>query len=89
MSITAFPVLARILVDRDMARGRLGALVLTAAAVDDVLGWTLVVLVLAVLASAGPWESARVAIELALFVIALLVGRTARARPAPSAGGRR
>ena len=56
MSITAFPVLARILVDRGMARGRLGALVLTAAAVDDVLGWTLVVLVLAVLASAGAWE---------------------------------
>ena len=73
MSITAFPVLARILVDRGMARGRLGALVLTAAAVDDVLGWTLVVLVLAVLASAGAWEWARVVIELALFVLALLV----------------
>ena len=73
MSITAFPVLARILFDRGMARGRLGALVLTAAAVDDVLGWTLVVLVLAVLASAGAWEWARVVIELALFVLALLV----------------
>lgn len=73
MSITAFPVLARILVDRGMARGRLGALVLTAAAVDDVLGWTLVVLVLAVLASAGAWEWARVVIELALFVLTLLV----------------
>jgi Kef-type K+ transport system membrane component KefB len=73
MSITAFPVLARILVDRGMASGRLGALVLTAAAVDDVLGWTLVVLVLAVLASAGAWEWARVVIELALFVLALLV----------------
>ena len=73
MSITAFPVLARILVDRGMARGRLGALVLTAAAVDDVLGWTLVVLVLAVLASAGAWEWARVVVELALFALALLV----------------
>jgi Kef-type K+ transport system membrane component KefB len=73
MSITAFPVLARILVDRGMAHGRLGAMVLTAAAVDDVLGWTLVVLVLAVLASAGAWEWARVVIELSLFVLALLV----------------
>jgi Kef-type K+ transport system membrane component KefB len=73
MSITAFPVLARILVDRGMAHGRLGALVLTAAAVDDMLGWMLVVLVLAVLASAGAWEWARVVIELALFVLALLV----------------
>ena len=81
MSITAFPVLARILVDRDMAHGRLGALVLTAAAVDDVLGWLLVVVVLAVLASAGAWEGVRVAVELALFVIALLaVVRPALAR---------
>jgi Kef-type K+ transport system membrane component KefB len=71
MSITAFPVLARILVDRDMASGRLGALVLTAAAVDDVLGWTLVVVVLAVLASAGAWEWAHVVVELALFMLAL------------------
>ena len=41
----------------------------------------LVLLGLAVLASAGPWEAARVAIELALFVIAL-VDRTAGARRA-------
>jgi Kef-type K+ transport system membrane component KefB len=73
MSITAFPVLARILADRGLAHGRLGALVLTAAAVDDVLGWILVVLVLAVLASAGAWDGARVVVELALFVLALLV----------------
>jgi Kef-type K+ transport system membrane component KefB len=73
MSITAFPVLARILVDRGMAAGRLGALALTAAAVDDALGWMLVVVVLAVLSSAGAWDCARIAAELALVAVALLV----------------
>jgi Kef-type K+ transport system membrane component KefB len=71
MAITAFPVLARILVDRDLARGPLGALVLSCAAIDDAVGWTLVVVVLGVLASAGSWEWARVVVELALFLLAL------------------
>jgi Kef-type K+ transport system membrane component KefB len=71
MSITAFPVLARILVDGGLGRGPLGALVLTCAAVDDILGWTLVVVVLGVLASAGSWEWARVAVELGLFAIVM------------------
>jgi Kef-type K+ transport system membrane component KefB len=73
MSITAFPVLARILVDRGMSGGRLGALVLTCAAVDDALGWMLVVVVLAVLASTGAWDCARIVIELAAFMLALVV----------------
>lgn len=38
MSITAFPILARILVERGMQRTPIGALVLACAAVDDVLG---------------------------------------------------
>jgi Kef-type K+ transport system membrane component KefB len=71
MSITAFPVLARILVDRDLGRGPLGALVLACAAVDDAVGWTLVVVVLGVLASADSWEWARVVGELAVFLLAL------------------
>lgn len=39
MSITAFPVLARILTDRDMLGTRLGSLAIACAAVDDVTGW--------------------------------------------------
>jgi Kef-type K+ transport system membrane component KefB len=76
MSITAFPVLARILVDRRMETGPVGALVLACAAVDDVLGWTLVVVVLAVVSSAGPWDWTRIIVELALFV--LVVGTVIR-----------
>jgi Kef-type K+ transport system membrane component KefB len=39
MSITAFPVLARILTDRDMLGTKLGSLAIACAAVDDVTGW--------------------------------------------------
>ena len=37
MSVTAFPVLARILAERGMYRTQIGALALACAAVDDVL----------------------------------------------------
>jgi Kef-type K+ transport system membrane component KefB len=39
MSITAFPVLARILAERNLLRTRMGSLVITCAAADDVTGW--------------------------------------------------
>jgi Kef-type K+ transport system membrane component KefB len=39
MSITAFPVLARILTDRAMLGSRLGTLAIACAAVDDITGW--------------------------------------------------
>ena len=52
MSITAFPVLARILVERRMVRGPIGALALACAAVDDVVAWSLLALA-TVFAAAG------------------------------------
>ncbi len=39
MSITAFPVLARILAERKMLHSRLGTVAIACAAVDDVTGW--------------------------------------------------
>lgn len=47
MSVTAFPVLARILTDRGMSRTRLGTMALTCAAVDDVTAWCLLSVVVA------------------------------------------
>jgi Kef-type K+ transport system membrane component KefB len=41
MSITAFPVLSRILVERRMSRHPVGVIALAAAAVDDVTAWAL------------------------------------------------
>jgi Kef-type K+ transport system membrane component KefB len=48
MSITAFPVLARILADRGAHRTALGVISLACAAVDDVLAWTILAVVVAV-----------------------------------------
>jgi K+:H+ antiporter len=48
MSITAFPVLARILTDRGMHKTRLGALALACAAIDDVTAWCLLAFVISV-----------------------------------------
>ncbi|MET0233500.1 MAG: cation:proton antiporter, partial [Kibdelosporangium sp.] len=48
MSVTAFPVLARILTDRGISRTRLGALALTCAAVDDIVAWCLLAVVVAI-----------------------------------------
>ncbi|MFD4792820.1 cation:proton antiporter [Streptomyces anulatus] len=51
MSVTAFPVLARILTDRGMQRTWLGAVALACAAIDDVLAWTLLAVVVAIIGS--------------------------------------
>ncbi len=48
MSITAFPVLARILTERRMHRTPVGVLALACAAIDDVVAWSLLAVVVAV-----------------------------------------
>ena len=48
MSITAFPVLARILTDRGMERTQLGVMALTCAATDDATAWCLLAFVASV-----------------------------------------
>jgi Kef-type K+ transport system membrane component KefB/nucleotide-binding universal stress UspA family protein len=48
MSITAFPVLARIITENNLQRSRLGTLALTCAAVDDVTAWCVLALAIAV-----------------------------------------
>ena len=65
MSITAFPVLARILTDRGMSKTELGVTALTCAAVDDVTAWCLLALVVGV---------AQAKIQSALAVAMLTVG---------------
>lgn len=48
MSVTAFPVLARILSDRNMERSEVGVLALSCAAADDVTAWCLLAFVVGV-----------------------------------------
>jgi Kef-type K+ transport system membrane component KefB len=48
MSVTAFPVLARILTDRGLARTELGILAIGCAAIDDVTAWCLLAFVVGI-----------------------------------------
>jgi len=56
MAITAFPVMARILKDRDMTRTPVGQLSLASAAIADVFAWIALALIVALLSSHGGWN---------------------------------
>lgn len=66
MSITAFPVLARIIQERGMTNTNIGVLSIASAANDDVTAWCIMAIVIAI-ARAGTFASA-------FFTIAITVG---------------
>ena len=53
MSITAFPVLARILTERNLVRTPLGALAISCAAVDDISAWSILAGIVLLVRSRG------------------------------------
>ena len=53
MSITAFPVLARIIQERGLAKTNLGITVITCAAIDDITAWCLLAVVIAFVKAGG------------------------------------
>ncbi|HLN76819.1 MAG TPA: cation:proton antiporter [Nocardioidaceae bacterium] len=72
MAVTAFPVLARILAERNMHRTALGSLALAAAAVDDVLAWSLLAVATTIAGAEGqpPWVTI---LLIAGFVVVMMV----------------
>jgi len=72
MSITAFPVLARILQERNLARTPLGAAAISCAAVDDVTAWTVLAFVIAVVRAASIATVGGILVLVALFVAIML-----------------
>ncbi len=48
MSITAFPVLARILIERNLLSTRLGTIAISCAAVNDVIGWCVLAIIMVI-----------------------------------------
>ncbi len=72
MSITAFPVLARILEERQMSKSFLGSTAIACAAVDDVTAWCLLAVVVAIVKSNGLGGSL-VTIGLTLLFIAVML----------------
>ena len=53
MSVTAFPVLARILTEHNMLRTRVGSVAITCAAVDDVTAWCILAGIIVIVRSSG------------------------------------
>ena len=74
MSITAFPVLARILVERRMLRQPVGALALASAAIDDVSAWFLIALATAVATSGSGFDVVRTILLAGAFCLVMGVG---------------
>lgn len=72
MSITAFPVLARIVQERGIQKTKLGTVVLTSAAADDITAWCILAVVIAIV-KAGSFVSALYVIGLSvLYVLVML-----------------
>ena len=93
MSITAFPVLARILQERGLTKTSLGMTAITCAAVDDATAWCILALVVGIVRATGA-ASAAFSLVLVLLFLALmifvvkpalprLIGRTMLEQPEP------
>jgi Kef-type K+ transport system membrane component KefB len=74
MSITAFPVLVRILKEKGLFGSELGNTAVTAAAVDDVTAWSLLAMVVAISASRGVWAATGTVLLTVAFVAVMLLG---------------
>lgn len=72
MSITAFPVLARIVQERNIHKTRLGTIVITCAAADDITAWCILALVIAIV-KAGTFVSALYTVALAILYVFLMI----------------
>lgn len=72
MCITAFPVLARILVERGLYKSPLGTTALCAAAVDDVTAWILLAGVVGLTRTGSASEAATVFLRTGLFAVLML-----------------
>ncbi len=73
MSITAFPVLARILGETGLLRTRVGALAIACAAVDDLTAWCLLAFAVSVARSGGVTDGLETAAGAAAYVVVMLV----------------
>jgi Kef-type K+ transport system membrane component KefB len=80
MSVTAFPVLARILTDRRIHKTRMGAIALTCAAVDDVTAWCMLAFVVSVARAQAAGAVATIAMALGFIALMIVVVRPAMVR---------
>jgi Kef-type K+ transport system membrane component KefB len=72
MSITAFPVLARIVQEREMQKTKLGTIAITCAAADDITAWCILAVVIAIV-KAGSLASSLYVIGMAILYVIIML----------------
>jgi len=72
MSITAFPVLARIIAERELTHTHLGSTAIACAAVDDVTAWCILAMIVALVRADGV-SAGLLTIALTLFFIGMML----------------
>jgi Kef-type K+ transport system membrane component KefB len=73
MAITAIPILGRMMMELEITRTRLGAVTISAAAVDDATGWILLATVAAIVRAAfNPGDTLRMVGETAGFALVMV-----------------
>ncbi len=75
MSVTAFPVLARIIQERNLTGTRLGIMAITCAAADDVTAWCILAILIAIIkagSSVSAWFTIALVFGYALLMLLLL-----------------
>jgi Kef-type K+ transport system membrane component KefB/nucleotide-binding universal stress UspA family protein len=73
MSITAFPVLARILSERRLMQSRVGAITIACAAVDDVTAWCLLAFVVSIVRATNLVQSVWTTLFALLYIAVMLL----------------
>nr|APZ78840.1 cation/H(+) antiporter [Stigmatella aurantiaca] len=73
MSITAFPVLARILSERGLLQSKVGVISITCAAVDDVTAWCLLAFVVSIVRATSLMEAAGTTLLALLYILFMLL----------------
>jgi Kef-type K+ transport system membrane component KefB len=72
MSITAFPVLARIAQERGLSKTRLGTVILACAAINDIMAWCILAVIIAI-AKAGTITSSLYTIAFAFIYVIIML----------------
>lgn len=72
MSITAFPVLARIVQERNLHKTKIGTIVITCAAADDITAWCILAAVIAIV-KAGSFSGSVFVILMAVLYVFLMI----------------
>ena len=85
MSITALPVIARILMDIDMFRSKLGMLIITSAMMNDLIGWLIFSIVLSLIGQGegglSLWQTIGLTLGFTIFMLTIGKGIINRVLP--------